>query len=195
MKKFSNGYNNVVCHILSFLPGDEPTNSVQNVNSIQEKTKTIDFTGVIQDLDDSNTKHLSKHNSDKNDVVPTISSVFQPICHMTSLNQTCLVSYSTSENLNVCFSNNDCCLTNDNLGLNQNEWYNEIDINSIDLVGYYGTLSIQDEAYIEVEVFDLPEATVQHNNYEPLFKLERIHINFECMISLMYKRIAVPNAQ
>ena len=59
------------------------------------------------------------------------------------------------------------------MGLDQTEWYNEIDINSIGLVGYYKHLSIHNEVYNEVEVFNLPdEATVQHDNYEPLFKLK-----------------------
>ena len=34
MKKFSNGFNNAVCHMMTFLPGDEPIKLVQNVNSI-----------------------------------------------------------------------------------------------------------------------------------------------------------------
>ena len=59
------------------------------------------------------------------------------------------------------------------MDLDQTEWYDEIDINSISLVGYYKPLSIHNEVYNEVEVLNLPdEATFQHNNFEPLFKLE-----------------------
>ena len=47
------------------------------------------------------------------------------------------------------------------------------DINSVGLVGYYEPLSVHDEVYNEVEVFDLPdEATIQQDNHAPLFKLE-----------------------
>ena len=92
---------------------------------------------------------------------------------MTSSNQTCLVNDTTNENLNVCFSNNDCQLTNYRTDLSQLECYNEIYINSIGLVGYYEPLSVHNEVYNEVEIFDIPdEATMQHNNFEPLFKLE-----------------------
>ena len=92
---------------------------------------------------------------------------------MTSSNQTCLVSDATNENLNIYFSNDDCQLTNDRMDLSQPEWYNEIDINSIGLVGFYEPLSVHNEVYNEVEVFDiLDEATVQHDNFKPLFKLE-----------------------
>ena len=118
MKKFSNGFNNAVCHMLTFLPDDEPIKLVQNVNLIQGKTKTIDFTGVVWDLNNLSKKNLSKENSGKIDSVPTVSSIFQTVYHMTSSNQTCLVSDTTNENLNVCFSNDDCLLTNDRSDLN-----------------------------------------------------------------------------
>ena len=92
---------------------------------------------------------------------------------MTSSNQMCLVSDATNYNLNICFSKDDCRLTNYRTDQSQPEWYNEIDINSIGLVGYYEPLSIHNELYNEMEVFNLPyEATVQHNNFEQLFKLE-----------------------
>ena len=77
MKKFSNGFNNAVCHMITFLPGDEPIKLVQNVNSIQGKTKIIDFTGVFQDLCNPIKKNLSKQNSGKIDSIPTISSVIR----------------------------------------------------------------------------------------------------------------------
>ena len=83
------------------------------------KTKTIDFTGVVQDLHKPREKKLSKENSSKINSVPTILSVFQPIYHLTNSNQTCLVSDATNENLNVCFSNDDCGVTNDSTDLSQ----------------------------------------------------------------------------
>ena len=92
LRNFSNGYNNVVCCMSSFIPRDEQTKLIYNVNSIQEQTKhqgkakTIDFTGIIWDLHKSSKSNLSKNNSVKNNLVPTISSVFQPIYHMTSSN-------------------------------------------------------------------------------------------------------------
>ena len=82
---------------------------------------------------------------------------------MTGLNQTCLVSDSTSEDLNAWFSNDNCCLTNNSSDFDYTEWYNEININSISLVWYYEPLSMHDEVYNEVEVFNLlEEVTVQH---------------------------------
>ena len=64
-------------------------------------------------------------------------------------------------------------MTNDSTDLSQPEWYNEVDINSIGLVRYYEPLSVNSEVYNEVEIFDIPdEATVQHDNFKPLFKLE-----------------------
>ena len=147
--------------------------SVQNVNSIQGKTKTIDFTGVVQDLHKPREKRMSKEIPSKINYVPNILSVFQPIYHLTNSNQTCLVSDVTNENLNVCFSNNDYQVTNDSTDLSQPEWYDEVDINSIGLVKNYEPLSANRKVYNEVEIFDIPdEATVQHDNFEPLFKLE-----------------------
>ena len=106
-------------------------------------------------------KKLSKENS------------IQPMYHLPNSNQTCLVSGPINENLSVFFSNNYCQLTNDRTDLSQPEWYNEVDINSIGLVGYYKPLSLHSEVYNEVEIFYIPdEATVQHNNFKPLFKIE-----------------------
>ena len=61
--------------MLTFLPGDEPIKLVQNVNSIQEKTKTIDFTGVVWDLHNLSKENLSKDDSDKNDSILTVLSI------------------------------------------------------------------------------------------------------------------------
>ena len=50
MSEFSNRYSNVVYHLSSLVPGDEPK-AAQKLNYVkkqpQQKGKTIDFTGVI----------------------------------------------------------------------------------------------------------------------------------------------------
>ena len=103
MKKFMNGYSNVVCHISSFLPGDEPIKLTQNVNSIKkqrkQKGKAINFTGVIRNLKKAkiNLHKLCNSNHSKNDSFETHSPstvlfVFQPIYHKFNLNQVCLLN-------------------------------------------------------------------------------------------------------
>lgn len=92
---------------------------------------------------------------------------------MTGTNQIFLVSNNTSEDLNTCFSNEYCQLSNYSSDSDRVEWYDEIDINSIGLVGYYVPLSIYNDVYNEVEVFYLlDEATVKFNNFKLLFKHE-----------------------
>ena len=158
MKKFSGGYHNALCHITSFLPGDEPTKSDQKIYSDQGDVKTINFTGVVQDITNpSDNQNKSKNNSGKNNIVSTVSSVFQPIYNITGSNQTCMVSDSVHEDLNLCFSNDDCCITNNEVNLDQAEWYDAVDVNSIGLVGYYEPLSRNDEVYNEVEVYVIPD--------------------------------------
>ena len=174
MKKFTGGYHNAICHITSFLPGDEPTKLVQKFNSDQGNSKTIDFTGVVRDISKSSeNENDNKMKSGKNNNESTVLSIFQPIYHITGSNQTCMVSDSTHEDLNICFGNDDCCITENEINIDQADWYNTVDVNTIEMVGYYEPLSCNDEVYNEVEVYDIPNnATIQHNNLEPLFKLE-----------------------
>ena len=125
---------------------------------MQQKGKTITFTGVIEALHYSHeisitnypkpTVNLSKYIGANS--VPTVSPVFQPMYHMTNLNQVCLLSDKLREN--------------------------EVHINSIGLMGYHKPISTDNEVYNEVEVFDLSnEAIVQHNNCQTLFKLDDIY--------------------
>ena len=94
LRKFPNRYNNIICRKSLLLPQDEPTKSIQTVNSIQ-------FTGVIQDLHKSKKcslyKNLYKNHTVKNDLVSITSSIFQLIYHMNGSNQLLLVSESTSK--------------------------------------------------------------------------------------------------
>ena len=51
-------------------------------------------------------------------------------------------------------------------------WSDEVEINSIGVMGYHKSISTDNEVYDEVEVFDMHnEATKQHNNCQTLFKL------------------------
>ena len=87
-----------------------------------------------------------------------------------------MVSDSVHDDLNLCFRNDDCCITYNELNLDQAEWYDAVDVNSIGLIGYYEPLSHNDEVYNEVEVYNIPDdAMVWHNNFEPLFKLGDPH--------------------
>lgn len=55
----------------------------------------------------------------------------------------------------------------------ETEWYDQVDINSIGLVGYNYPMSTNDIVYNKVETFDiLDEATVQQSTCQTLFKLE-----------------------
>ena len=160
IKKFSGVYHNAICHITLFLPGDEPTKSDQKIYSDQGNVKTINFTGVVHNITKpSDNQNKSKNNSGKNIIVSTVSSVFQPIYHITGSNQTYMVSDSVHEDLNLCFSNDDCRITNNEVDLDQAEWYDTVDVNFIGLVGYYEPLSRNVEVYNEVEVYDIPDDT------------------------------------
>ena len=186
LSKFSNRYGNAIYHISSFAPGDEPTKAAQKLNSRkkqpQRKEQTIDFTSAIQALHDPHETRTSMYSADKpcekngRTSVPTVSSVFQPIYHTTKSNEVCLLSDNSSDDLNACFSNNDCRVSDIICGTDSDdntEWYDEVDIHSIGLVEYYKPMATDDEVYNEVEVLDIPdEATVQHNNCQQLFKLE-----------------------
>ena len=188
MRKFSNGYSNAIYHSSSFAHQDEPTKAAQKFYPVkkkpQQKGKMINFTGDIKALHDSHNTIASNYHtptvnpSKEIDVnsVPTVSSVFQPIYHMTNLNEVCLLSDNLRENLHACFSNDNCRISDTHSSANSGdttEWYNEVDINSIRLVGYYKPMSIDNEVYNEVGLFDVPnEATVQHNNFQTLFKIE-----------------------
>lgn len=182
VRKFSNRCNNAVYHISSFAPGDEPKKSTQNVDSVKkwpkQQGKTINFTGVIRDLNilhDLCNLNPSRTNSSKTDSVPTFLSIFQPIYHKTNLNQVFLVSDGLRKDLHACFSNDDCraCVFNNAPTHNLTEWKDEVDINSIGLVRYYKPMSTNEEVYNKVDIFDVPdEATVQHYNCQTLFKLE-----------------------
>ena len=188
MSKLSNGYGNEIYYISSFVPGDEPTKAAQKLNLAkkqpQRKGKMINFTGAIKALHDPHDTSTSKYpmptaNPSKEidaNSVPTVSSVFQPIYHTTNLNEVCLLSDNSRENLDACFSNDDCRVSDMHGGANSGdtmEWYNEVNIYSIELVGYYKPMFTDDEVYNEVQVLEIPnEATVQHNNCQQLFKLE-----------------------
>ena len=142
----------------------------------------IDFTGAIQALYDPHETRASIYSAVKpckknnRTSVPTVSSVFQPIYHTTKLNEVCLLSDNSSDDLNACFSNSDCRVSDIICGTDSDDntdWYDEVDIHSIGLVEYYKPMATDDEVYNEVEVLDIPdEATVQHNNCQQLFKLE-----------------------
>ena len=153
----------------------------------------INFTGAIKAFHDSHDTSASKYpmyssnpskEIDKNSV-PIVSSVFQPIYYTTNLNEVCLLSDNLHENLHAFFSNNDCCISDMYGGANSGdttEWYNEVNINSIGLAGYYKLMSTDDEVYTQVKVLDiLDEATVKN------FLSLKIHTSFECMMYQKYK--------
>lgn len=84
---------------------------------------------------------------DKN-AVPTVSSLFQPIYHTTNSSQVCLLSDKLRENLHACFSNDNSHASNTYDGTasgDTTKWYNELNINSIGLVGYYDPMSTDNE--------------------------------------------------
>ena len=160
-----------------FLSHDEPTKSIQTVNSIQ-------FTGVIWHLQKSRKVNLYKNHSVKNNSVHTISLIFQLIYHITGSNQTCLVSDSTSEDLTLCFRNDNCQLTNYSSASDHTEWYNEININYISFIGYYVPISIDDEVSNELEVFYLlDEMIVKYINFKLLIRHEDLS-NFQLYLVL-----------
>ena len=82
MSEFSNGYGNVVYHLSSLAPGDEPTKAAQKFNSVrkqlEQKRKMINFMGVIGAL------HYSHERIAANYSNPTINP-FKYICISTNL--------------------------------------------------------------------------------------------------------------
>lgn len=62
---------------------------------------------------------------------------------------------------------------NNTCNQDKSKWYDEVDINSIDLVEHYEPMSTNNWVYNEVKIFDLlDEVTIQHDNCQTLFKLK-----------------------
>ena len=186
---FSNGFKNAADSLLDKEMDLEYEEGCVPIQSVQTNAKTIDFTGVVRDLqknadinnNESSSTTIKRHKSSLADTIETnltVSSVFGPLYHITNSGDMVdvsnndqtrydLIASLESEYCRDSFSRHNCHRDEETI------WYDYVDINAININNYYEPIAALSEVLNDVEEMVVPDsATAKQNNITALNKLE-----------------------
>ena len=193
MKGFSKAVDNSK-EFAIFEKGDEPMRSNQGI--VSGNNKTVDFTGVVRDLNlDVNSQLSIKLEATKdvktdsialdNPPIDTVdaSTVLEPIYHRVG-EDLINISDSSTGLLRDCYGNDMKYAPTNGIVLDESSiidqdqgrqgWYKFVDINSIGITYHYDLSMSSDDVFEEeLETIDIPDDdTVMHSNILDIFRLE-----------------------